>query len=135
MGNDDLYSMRNRRRGSTFWVRLRGYLSNWQGILAAAALFISVAGGALWLYREARYTFHSSGPSEGSLRVNINTATQDELESLPGIGPARAIQIIAGRPYASVDDLVRLDGIGPAQMESLRPFVTATGDTEELPSN
>ena len=50
--------MRNRRRGSTFWVRLRGYLSNCQGILAAAALFISVAGGALWLYREARFTFH-----------------------------------------------------------------------------
>lgn len=55
--------------------------------------------------------------------VNVNTATQEELELLPGIGPARAEAIIANRPYASVDDLDRVPGIGPATLEQLRPLV------------
>lgn len=55
--------------------------------------------------------------------VNINTATQAELETLPGIGPARAEDIITHRPYASVDDLTRVPGIGPATLEELRPLI------------
>jgi DNA uptake protein ComE-like DNA-binding protein len=39
--------------------------------------------------------------------VNINSATRDELEALPGIGDARARRIIAGRPYLSKSDLLR----------------------------
>lgn len=127
--------MRNRRRGATLWGRIREYCSDWQRTLTIAALVITVASGALWLFRDARNTFHFAEPDKGSLRVNINTATQQELETLPGIGPARANQIIAGRPYASVDDLVRVDGIGPPQIEILRPYLTVTGQTEELPTN
>ncbi len=59
-----------------------------------------------------------------SLMVNVNTATQAELEALPGIGPVTAQKIIAGRPYADVDDLERVSGIGPATLEELRPYVT-----------
>ena len=51
---------------------------------------------------------------------------------MPGIGETRAAQIIAGRPYGSVEELERLDGIGPAQVESLRPFVKVDGETEKL---
>jgi competence ComEA-like helix-hairpin-helix protein len=42
---------------------------------------------------------------KGSLRVNINTATIEELKTLPGIGPAKARLIVANRPYQSVEDL------------------------------
>ncbi len=56
--------------------------------------------------------------------VNINTATAAQLESLPGIGPSRAQEIIDNRPYATVDELDRVDGIGPAIVEDLRPYVT-----------
>ena len=55
--------------------------------------------------------------------INVNTATAAELDQLPGIGPARAADIIANRPYASVDDLERVPGIGPVTLEKLRPLV------------
>jgi competence protein ComEC len=58
-------------------------------------------------------------------RVNLNTATQAELEALPGIGPALARRIIAGRPYRAVEDLGRVPGIGPATMAKFRALVTA----------
>ena len=67
---------------------------------------------------------------EASLLVNINTATQAELETLPDIGPAKAATIIAGRPYGSVEDLLRVNGIGEYTLDSLKPFVTVEGDTE-----
>jgi competence ComEA-like helix-hairpin-helix protein len=97
-----------------------------------AAAVIGVASAGLYLYRDARDVAEDFGPAEGSLRVNVNTATQEELESVPGIGATRAAQIIAGRPYGSVEELERLDGIGRAQVESLRPFVKVNGDTEKL---
>jgi competence protein ComEA len=62
-------------------------------------------------------------PTTGSL-INVNTATGPELESLPGIGPAKAQAIIANRPYATVDELDRVPGIGPATLEQIRPLVT-----------
>lgn len=45
--------------------------------------------------------------------ININTASADQLATLPGIGPAKAAAIIENRPYAAVDDLDRVPGIGP----------------------
>lgn len=68
---------------------------------------------------------HSAGsdsPGAGEL-LDLNTASQAALEGLPGIGPAKARDIIAHRPYTSVDDLLRVPGIGPATLERLRPHV------------
>jgi competence protein ComEA len=63
-----------------------------------------------------------------SAPVNINTATAEELDKLPGIGPATAAAIVSDRsahgPFASVDDLQRVRGIGPSKLAQLRDLVT-----------
>lgn len=56
--------------------------------------------------------------------INVNTATSAQLESLPGIGPSRAQEIINNRPYAAVDDLERVSGIGPKTIEKFSHLVT-----------
>ena len=60
--------------------------------------------------------------------VNLNTATVDELDALPGVGPATAAAIIAYRdtngPFASVEGLAEVRGIGPAKLEAIRALVT-----------
>lgn len=61
-------------------------------------------------------------------RISINTATADELEKLPGIGPARAQAIVRDREqnglFGRVEDLERVSGIGPKTVENLREHVT-----------
>lgn len=60
-------------------------------------------------------------------RVNINTATAAELESLPGVGPKLAQRIILTRqqqPFTSLEDLQRVSGIGPKMVEKLQDLVT-----------
>jgi len=54
--------------------------------------------------------------------VNLNTATEKELQSIKGIGPAFAKRIIAGRPYTTVDDLLKIKGISTKKLETLRPY-------------
>lgn len=60
--------------------------------------------------------------------VNLNTASESELDTLPGVGPATAAAIIAWRtengPFASVDQLVNVPGIGSARLARLAPLVT-----------
>lgn len=63
-------------------------------------------------------------PSARGEKVDLNTATQGELEALPGIGPATAKKIIAGRPYASVTDLSKA-GLSAKTVDKIAPMVTA----------
>ena len=59
--------------------------------------------------------------------INLNTATVQQLDTLPGVGPVRAAAIVAWRDangkFTSVDQLGEVDGIGPGRLEKLRPLV------------
>jgi DNA uptake protein ComE-like DNA-binding protein len=57
-------------------------------------------------------------------KIDINSATQSELESLPGVGAATAKKIIAGRPYSSVQALSRA-GVSADTIEKIKPLVKA----------
>lgn len=60
--------------------------------------------------------------------VNLNTATQDQLETLPGIGPKLAAEIISYRsqmPFRTIEDLDQVPGFGAKRLESVRPLITA----------
>lgn len=60
--------------------------------------------------------------------ININTASAASLETLPGIGPARAVTIIEYRnlngPFKTLEALMNVTGIGSETFENLRPFIT-----------
>ena len=68
----------------------------------------------------------ASGTSAAAL-VNINTASADELDELPGVGPSTAQAIIdereQGGPFTSVEDIMRVSGIGEKKFEKLKDAI------------
>ena len=55
-------------------------------------------------------------------KIDVNTATEKELTTVPGIGHVMAARIIAARPFRSADDLKRVSGIGEKKYVQLRPY-------------
>ena len=70
----------------------------------------------------------TAGPAATSALVNLNTATEEQLDTLPGVGPVTAQKIIAWRTahgaFSSVDELLEVDGIGDKTLADLAPLVT-----------
>lgn len=72
----------------------------------------------------------SEGTSEGTKnsKVNINTATQAQLETLPGIGPSTATKILTYRKekgkFTKIEDIKEVSGIGDAKFEKIKNSIT-----------
>ncbi len=56
-------------------------------------------------------------------KISINNASQNQLEELPGVGPSTANKIIAGRPYAEINDLLSKKVVGKAVFEKIKELV------------
>ncbi|HIY73876.1 MAG TPA: ComEA family DNA-binding protein [Candidatus Intestinimonas merdavium] len=108
-------------------------------LLFMTGYFLGAHGGAepyrveAQLVQEATETFASGTASPEispgvSPKVNINTASAAELETLPGIGEKRAADIIADReangPFRVPEDITRVSGIGEGTLAGLIDYIT-----------
>lgn len=66
-------------------------------------------------------------------KVNLNTATAEQLQLLPGVGPALAERVVEHRkqngPFKAIEDLLLVRGIGEASFERMKPYLSIAGDT------
>ena len=65
-------------------------------------------------------------PSRARSPVDVNRASEADLASLPGVGPALAARIVAARPFGAVDELRRVRGLRRTTLDRLRPLVTTS---------
>lgn len=90
------------------------------------ALGSSVAAGSTPTSKPPRPGTGSVKPKADAV-LDLNTATAEDLDTLPGVGPVTAAAIVAWRQangkFTSVDQLADVDGIGPARLEKLRALV------------
>jgi competence protein ComEA len=94
-------------------VNLAAPLADGEQVLVAARGSAVASGGA--------------SPGSPAAPVSLSSATAEQLDTLPGVGPVTAQKIVAYRqehgPFTSVDGLDAIPGIGPAKLADLRPLV------------
>ena len=77
---------------------------------------------------ESSLSSKSDKSSTNKSTVNINIATQTELETLPGIGPSTALKIINYRnengKFSSIDEIKNVSGIGDSKFENIKKYIT-----------
>lgn len=96
----------------------------WQSITAAVMLLIAALLMGLPLGRGGGFTRVASA-AEKVEPLDLNTATADQLKTLPGIGDAYAKKIIDGRPYKRKDELVQKKIIPQATYDKIKDHIVA----------
>ena len=92
-------------------------------LVEASAVFPPVAKSPASIVRTPVGTTGSHAKEKTPLgNIDINTATEKELTTVPGIGHVMAGRIIAARPFRSADDLKRVSGIGEKKYAQIRPY-------------
>lgn len=69
-------------------------------------------------------TSSPNSPTAPNSLINLNSSSQQDLESLPGIGPASSQKIISNRPYQSIDDLLSKKIVGKSVFEKIKDKIT-----------
>jgi competence protein ComEA len=88
-----------------------------------AVIAALVAGISTDAFAKKKKAADEVAPSASAALIDLNTADQKTLESLPGIGKSTAKAIIAGRPYKSVDDLKKVKGISDSKLKAIKDKV------------
>lgn len=120
---------KEKRPGAYLWIAL---------LTLAFALLLFMYGRALprpedgtWRIDTQYRTAEETAPVRE--RVNVNTASAQELETLTGIGPALAKEIVKDREengsFTTLEDLLRVKGIGESKLEEFRYEVTTGEET------
>lgn len=95
-------------------------------LLELAGGFSSGAATALFrpaqVLRDGEQLFVPEQTTDNPL-VSLNSASQTQLETLPGVGPVMAERIIAARPFHRIEDLLLVSGIGDKTFQRITPHV------------
>jgi hypothetical protein len=97
------------------------------GLVVVIGAFLLIAFGLQRCSNTANKDRHLG---KGSLVLNVNEATAKELQTLPGVGPARAERIIQHRPYRSVDELYQNGALPKAVVDANRSLLRTIGKNE-----
>ena len=88
--------------------------------------FVLAVAAVLLCWHTARGKQGSIEPKSYKFRIDMNTATQGELQTLPGIGPQLSASIIQYRdehtPIVDFDDILNVRGIGPKRHSVMKPY-------------
>lgn len=103
-------------------------------VLTLAALMLMFQCAAISTAEQTSKKEQSKKSTPTDSKVDLNTASEKELDGLPGVGPATAKKIIAARPYTSVDDLSK-SSIPAATIKKITPLVTVSGGSAANASN
>ena len=117
----DEIGIRNRERDKVVWIRTQAF-----AVLLVLIVFWTMS---VWYFRESGYPADNELPD--ALIVNLNDATQAELNLLPGVGEKLANDILKYRDelggFESIDQLMNIRGIKERRLLSLKKHITVSG--------
>jgi competence ComEA-like helix-hairpin-helix protein len=118
------------------YARIKGPRANWPDGPQATVfvsklknLELTAREKKLGVWNQSAFPLETDAPTTAltnklvSASVDVNAASFEELQKLPGIGPKLAERIIAHRPYQSVKELDKVPGIGSAKLKQLEPMI------------